>query len=158
MLNDLRYALRMLVKNPGFTVVAVLTLAVSIGANSTLFSLVNRVLFSDLPFGHPQGIVTMHMDGPVNAVSGPDFLDWKERTRTLQDLCASQFNCQLILTGSGDPVALKAWQVSPSFITLFEVPLIGPGLQPRLPKAEAAWRGEQVRRPDPPLLATTIQR
>ena len=59
MLNDLRYAVRMLIKNPGFTVVAVLTLAVSIGANSTLFSLVNRVLFSELPFAEPRKLVNL---------------------------------------------------------------------------------------------------
>src|ERR1019366_4211971 len=100
MLNDLRYAVRMLIKNPGFTAVAVLTLAVSIGANSTLFSLVNRVLYTELPFKEPRNLVTVQSclirDNSISAVSGPDYLDWKERTRTLQDVCAAQANCQFI--------------------------------------------------------------
>jgi putative ABC transport system permease protein len=148
MLNDLRYAIRMLIKNPGFTAVAVLTLAVSIGANSTLFSLVNRVLFTDLPFKEPQRLVNVQSlitrNGGLSNVSGPDYLDWKERSHTLQDLCAVQFNCQIILTGNGDPVALKSWQVSPNFLTLFGVPCIGPGLQPRSGDGGEAWRSTKA--------------
>ena len=143
MLTDIRYAVRTLIRNPGFTTVAVLTLAVSIGANSTLFSLVNRVLFSDLPFKEPQQLVNVHSltvrNGLTSAVSGPDYLDWKERSRTLQDLCAAQFNCQLILTGAGDPLALKSWQVSPNFIRLFGIPLIGPGMHLGSARAGEAW-------------------
>ena len=129
MLNDLRYALRMFIKNPGFTAVAILTLAVSIGANSTLFSLVNRVLFSDLPFDRPNELVVFHMNGQVSAICAQDYLDWIDRSRTLQDFCFMQANCQLILTGSGDPTSLKAWQVGTNFGRLFGTSMLGPGLR-----------------------------
>jgi putative ABC transport system permease protein len=133
MLQDFRYAVRMLLKDPWFTAAAVLTLGLSIGANSALFSLVNRVLFSPLPFKDPEGIVILQTHVLKNdgrsAVSGPNFLDWKQRTHTLQDLSVMHPNCQFILTGSGEPVSLKGVRVSPSFFPLYGVPLIGPGLR-----------------------------
>jgi len=133
MFQDLRYALRMLLKDPWFTAAAVLTLGLTIGANSALFSVVNGVLFSQLPFKDPQGIVVLQQlvlrNGGQSAVSGPNFLDWKQRTHTLQDLTVMQPNCQFILTGSGEPASLKGVRVSPSFFPLFGVSLLGPGLR-----------------------------
>ena len=80
-MNDLRFAFRMLVKNPGFTAVAVLMLALGIGANSALFSLVNKVLLSPLPFPDPERLMFLHGTDLANnieeqGVSGLDYLDW----------------------------------------------------------------------------------
>ena len=82
MLNDLRYAFRQLIKNPGFTAVVVLTLALSIGANTTLFSVVNAILLRPLPYQNPDKLVALWMrftgigiPKDQNAVSAPEFMD-----------------------------------------------------------------------------------
>src|SRR5258708_27990013 len=89
MLNDVRYAIRMLLKNPGFTAVAVLTLALGIGANTALFSVVNGVLLRPLPF-HGQGrLLTLWESSPAQGIdqqagSPPDFTDWQAHTGAIR--------------------------------------------------------------------------
>src|SRR5213082_270779 len=85
-MNDLRFALRQLLKNPGFTVVAVLTLALGIGANTALFSLVNGVLLRPLPFHEHDRLVTLWESSPTQGVdqqnvSPPNFADWQASSR-----------------------------------------------------------------------------
>src|SRR5260221_3478418 len=91
-IQDFRYAFRLLLKSPGFTVVAVLTLGAGIGANVTVFSVLNAVLVRSLPLPQPQQLVRLYSEWepawPVSAVSAPHFLDWQERNTTLSSPAA----------------------------------------------------------------------
>ncbi len=127
-MNDLRFAFRMLVKHPGFTAVAVLTLALGIGANSALFSLVNKVLLSPLPFPDPERLMILRETDLANnvednVVSGPDYLDWRERCQSFAALGAAQFACKFNLSGHGEPVSLRGALVTPSFFNVFSLPM-----------------------------------
>src|SRR5208282_269919 len=93
MLQDLKFAVRMLVKSPGFTLVAILTLALGIGANTAIFSIVNAVLLRPPPFKNsPQLVVlreTYKLVGNVS-VSYPDFLDWRQQAHSFSAMAAVQ--------------------------------------------------------------------
>jgi putative ABC transport system permease protein len=127
-MNDLRFAFRMLVKNPGFTAVAVLTLALGIGANSALFSLVNTVLLSPLPFAETERLMFLReTDLPNNiddgAVSGPNYLDWQDGSQSFAAMGVAAFGCKFNLSGRGEPVALRGALVTPSFFDVFSLPM-----------------------------------
>src|SRR5207247_11460624 len=90
-MNDLKFAFRQLLKNPGFTAVAVLTLALGIGANTALFSVVNGVLLRPLPFQEQERLVTLWESSSAQgieqqAVSPPTFADWKAQSDVFEDL------------------------------------------------------------------------
>src|SRR5436309_13487437 len=92
-MSDLKFAIRQLLKNPGFTVVAVLTLALGIGANTAIFSIVNGVLLKPLPYPEPERLVTLWERNPARGieqerVSPPTFADWKEQSRVFENLTA----------------------------------------------------------------------
>src|SRR5437763_15588454 len=90
-MNDLRYALRSLARSPGFTTVAVLTLALGIGANTAIFSVVNGVLLRPLPYPRPDALMqveTVFQSGAAGNVSYPDFQDLREQNTSFADLAA----------------------------------------------------------------------
>src|ERR1041384_7104276 len=100
--QDLRYGARMLLKNPGFTLVAVVTLALGIGANTAIFSVVNAVLLRPLPYRDPHRLVVMNEASkqvPEMSVSYPNYLDWRDQSRGFESLAAVQ-SAQFTLTGS----------------------------------------------------------
>jgi predicted permease len=141
LVQDIRYGLRMLLKSPGFTLVAALTLALGIGANTALFSVVNGVLLNPLPYPNPQELVEVAAKAPPfseSSVSYPNFLDWVRENRTFQALAAYRMK-DLSLTGSGDSLEVKAMQVSASFFPLLGVkPLIGRNFTPQEDQKGAA--------------------
>jgi predicted permease len=152
--QDLRYSLRILTKSPGFTVVAVLTLALGIGANTALFSVVNGVLLNPLPYPNPERIVAVaekFPPFPEASIAYPNFLDWVGMNYTFDALAAyrhTDFN----LTDSGGAQQLTAVQVSASFFPLLGVkPVIGRNFSREDDKQSAApvvmlserfWRGK----------------
>src|SRR3989442_8215053 len=90
-MNDFRFAFRQSLKNPGFTAVAVLTLALGIGANTAIFSVINGVLLRPLPYPEPDQLVTLWERSPQRGieqerVSGPDYLDWRSQNSTLSEM------------------------------------------------------------------------
>ena len=122
--HDLRYGSRMLAKNPGFTMVAVLTLALGIGANTAVFSIVKGVLLNPLPFSKPDELVALG-SGAGETSSYPNFLDWAHDNRSFSALAAyrpDSFN----LAGMGEPERLPGEMVSASFFPLLGVrPILG---------------------------------
>jgi putative ABC transport system permease protein len=119
--QDLRFGLRMLRKNPGFTAVAVLTLALGIGADTAIFSVVNGVLLHPLPYLAPQQLVQLHETSTAwgkdgwGTASGPDFEDWRAQSYSFSGL-ASAFGDGLNLTGSSEPQRIRALNVSVDFL------------------------------------------
>ena len=125
--QDIRYAVRRLLKTPAFTAVALLTLALGIGANTAIFSVVHAVLLKPLPYADPERIVGIfHLsDGQRSTMSGPNFYDVKTRAKTLQDVAAYS-RTRVILTGQGEPVRLDSAEVSASMFDLLGVrPALG---------------------------------
>jgi len=133
--RDFRYALRMLRRSPGFTAVAVLTLALGIGANTAIFSVVNSVLIRPLPYHDPVGLVmvwennSLHPN-PHNTVSPPNFLDWQSRNKVFSGM-AYIFDERDSLTGNGEPEEVVVQDVSTNFFSVLGVnPILGPGFTP----------------------------
>jgi putative ABC transport system permease protein len=133
-LNDVRYGARMLAKSPGFTLVAILTLALGIGANTAIFSVVNSVLLRSLPWREPDRLVMIFEQRPRegvmrNVVSAADFFDWREQSRSFEQLAASYDEVFNLINGEAERVAGVA--VSPAFFDLLGVRMhLGPGFRP----------------------------
>jgi putative ABC transport system permease protein len=128
--QDLRYGLRMLAKNPGFAAVAVVALALGIGANAAIFSVINAALLRPLPYWQPDRLLTLgESRDPTNEeladTSYPDYLDWVRQTKSFQSLAAYD-NDGFILTGSGSPEVVQAARVTSSFFSTLGVkPALG---------------------------------
>ena len=126
--QDLRVGVRMLFKSPGFTAVAVLTLALGIGVNTALFSVINGVLLSPLPFPEPDRLVTLHENKPNfegGSVSYPNFRDWQKDNRTFSSIAIAR-RYSFSLTGSGEAEQVRGEFVSSDLFTLLGVtPVVG---------------------------------
>jgi len=134
LMQDVRYGFRMLRKNPGFTILAVLTLALGIGANTTIFSWINSTLLNPIPGARQtSGIVSLTLGGTVEdpgQFSYPDYLDLREGSRSFAGLMAFAFRT-LDLTGTGKPERLWAAAVSANYFDVFRVrPILGRGFVP----------------------------
>jgi predicted permease len=150
--SDLRFATRTLRKNMGFTVVAVVTLALGIGGNTAIFSIVNGVLLNPLPFPNPDGLVTLHESKPNferGSISYPNFLDWQRDNRTFSSMAVSR-RYAFSLTGKGEAEQVKAEFVTADFFSVLGVnPILGrtftkseeqPGAGPVVLISEGLWR------------------
>jgi putative ABC transport system permease protein len=130
--QDLRYALRMLRNSPGFTAVAILTLALGVGANTAIFSVIDSALLRPLPYQNPAGLVMVWENdsqhpNPHNTVSPPDFLDWQSRNSVFAEMSAL-FDQRVNLTGNGLPQEVVIQDVSANFFSVLGVrPILGPG-------------------------------
>jgi predicted permease len=131
--QDLRYGLRMMASSPGFTAIAVLTLALGIGANTALFSVVNGVLLNPLPYAHPAELVAVYARTPGfdrAPISYPDFLDWQRQTHSHSSMAlyrGQDYN----FTGAGDPERVTGYQISADyFATLGIQPVLGRAFRP----------------------------
>src|SRR5215470_18932257 len=131
--QDLRYALRQLRKNPGFTAVAALTLALGIGANTAIFSVVNAVLLNPLPFPNASRIVSLFEatpNFPRGSISYPNFLDWQRDNRTFEAMAAFRWTSGAI-TGEGEAEQVHARRVSATFFPILGVnPILGRNFTP----------------------------
>src|SRR5437660_3709358 len=127
-LQDLRYGLRMLAKSPGFTIVAILTFALGIGANTAIFSVVNGVLISPLAFRNADRIVSMFQDlpdFPEGSISYPNFLDWQRDNRSFESMAAYRW-ANGTITGAGQPENVPAQRISATFFPILGVnPILG---------------------------------
>jgi putative ABC transport system permease protein len=129
--QDLRFGARMLLKKPGFTLIALVTLALGIGANAAIFSVVNTVLLRPLPYKEPERLVLLRETKlpqfPEFAVAPANFLDWQKQNTTFERLVAMRpvtFN----LTGTGDPEQLRGMGVTAGMVEMLGIqPLLGRG-------------------------------
>ncbi len=129
-MNDLRYALRQLGKSPGFVLVAVLTLALGIGANTAIFSVVNALLLQPLPYSEPDRLVQvaeMPNTGGYATADGGVFSDWEKQSTQLE-LIAALHPVDRNLTGEGDPVRVSGAEVSADYLRVLRLnPILGRG-------------------------------
>ena len=134
-MNDLRFALRLLRKSPGFTLVAVLTLALGIGANTAIFTVFDALLLKPLPFAKPEQLVRIYNTGPQldkSPISPANFLDWQQQNRVFQEIAAYTGN-DFTMLGGDVPERLLGARVSAGFFNLL-------GVQPSLGRP---FRGEE---------------
>src|SRR2546423_2431804 len=128
--QDIRYGWRMLRRQPGFTFVAVITLALGIGANTAIFSVVNAVLLRPLPYAEADRLVWLaerHEEIAARWVSYPNFLDWQSRSKSFEAMAAIR-GWQMTLTGSGDAQAINARLVTADYFRVMRAePLLGRG-------------------------------
>ena len=167
LLQDLRFAVRGLVKQRGFTFVALLTLALGIGANSTIFGIVNAVLLRPLPYQEPDRVVLMWnhwINWSKTWVSQGELVDYQQQARSLEHVAAFD-NASFNLTGGGDPLRVRAAQVQPDiFAALGARPIAGrlftaaedqPGHEHVVMLTEGLWRSQFGS--DPSIVGRSIQ-
>jgi putative ABC transport system permease protein len=156
LIKDVRYAARTLFRNPGFAVVATLTIALGVGANTAIFSVVRAVLLQPLPYEEPNELVLLWGEMRTRGVthfpsSPPDFADYRRQADLLDDL-AGVFTFPVSVTGDGDPVQIDAGGVTTNFFDVLGVePILGrtfvesdgapdpAGLQPGAPGAQPGY-------------------
>jgi putative ABC transport system permease protein len=157
-MQDLRYGLRMMLRAPGFTAMVVLVLALGIGANTAIFSVVNAVLLRPLPFDQPDRLVQIWHTPPQASfpgvkefpVSPANFIDWRAQSRAFEGMSAYGFG-RYTLTGSGEPEAIRVCAATSGFFSILHVrPLLGrnffddeyqPGHEHEVLLSYKFWRG-----------------
>jgi putative ABC transport system permease protein len=167
-LQDFRFAFRMLRKNPGFSAIAILTLALGIGANTAIFSVVYAVLLKPLPYADSEQLFTVFQQDiknpkNVNGFSFPNMRDLREQSEIFSDLSGVQAH-QLTLTGHGEAFNIDTSVVTPDLFNTFRVqPILGrtfvpgdgkPGAEPVVVLSENLWRGSFGA--DPNIIGETI--
>ena len=145
MLNDFRYALRQLIKAPSFTIVAIVTLALGIGACTAIFSVVNVVLLRPLDYPQPDRIVNIRETNlpkfPEFSVSPPNYLDWEKQTKSYEYLAAYS-GARVNLTGDGEPQQLLGVKATAHYFDVFGIkPVAGRFL---LPEEDAQGKNHVV--------------
>ena len=131
--RDVRYAARTLRKSPGFTLVAILTLALGIGANTAIFSAINAVLLQPLPFYQPDRLVRVYSAQNTSAnlpVSGEDYLDWEKRNHSFESMCIYGGPQSFNASGAGEPETVSVNSTQANFFSLL-------GVQPQVGRAFA---------------------
>jgi predicted permease len=159
-LQDLRYAVRQLRRSPGLTVVVILTIALGVGANTALFSVVNGVLLNPVPYPHPDQLVTLHESKPnfdSGSISFPNFRDWRKDNHTFSAMAISR-GYAFSLTGAGDAVQVNGEFVASDLFSILGVrPLLGRtfapgedeiGATPIAVIGEGLWRRKFASAPD----------
>jgi putative ABC transport system permease protein len=126
LLRDLHYATRMFLKNPAFTVITVITLALGIGANTAIFSVVNTLLMRPLPYSNPDQLVMVWENlrkdnNPHNAVAPANFVDWKEQNKSFQQMAAFTAPVNYNFTGGDMPERVVGARVSAGFFQMLGV-------------------------------------
>src|SRR5271163_4697402 len=123
LIQDLKYAARVLLKSPGFVLIAVLTLALGIGANTALFSVVNGVLLRPLPYPRPSELVVLSektANFESSSISYPNFLDWQRSNSSFTSIAAYRGD-DFSITGSGEAERVRVGMVSANFFEILGV-------------------------------------
>ena len=173
LLQDIRFGLRMLSNNPGFTAVAVVTLALGIAVNTTIFSAVNGWMLRPPRIKDPAGVVVVVTVDPAKGpgwgwdrqpVSAPDFVAWREQSHAFEDMVASEWS-DFALTRKGDPERLSGTRVSASYFQMLGVsPALGrtflrdedqPGHAQVVILSDALWQRRFGSSPD--VVGTTVR-
>ncbi len=127
--QDVRFGLRQLRRNPGFTIIAVLTLALGIGATTAIFSVINSVLLRPLPYKDPERLVEFFEteESPGNfPLSGADYLDWQAQNRTLESTSIYSWPSSMSASGAGEPESAAVVNTQANFFNVLGVrPLYG---------------------------------
>lgn len=165
--RDLRFGLRSLLRSPGFAVVAILCLALGIGANAALFSVLNAVLLRPLPFTEPDRLVRIFEtfgEGGQGSVSVPNFRDWAEQSTGFEQIAAYQMGSRN-LQSTGDPERIRAVEATSNLFSLLGArPLLGRAFDPEMDepgKTKVAVVSEELWRTrlggDPSLVGGTVR-
>jgi hypothetical protein len=138
-LDDVAYFLRTVPRSPGFFAVAVLTLALGIGANTAIFSVINAVLLRPLPFEEPDRLVRLFQTeaAPGNyPFTGPDYLDWQAENKTLEGMALFTWYSRVNVSGSGQPESALAVRTEADFFSVLGAePLLGRGFESPIGKS-----------------------
>ncbi|MCA9736051.1 MAG: ABC transporter permease, partial [Gemmatimonadetes bacterium] len=158
--QDVGYAVRRLARSPGFTALAVGTLALGIGANTAIFSLIDGVLLAPLPYAEPDGLVTLaeeHEGGRPGPIPWPNYQDWRARSRSLQQVALYGGGTTTVLGGT-EPVRAEVAPVSEDFFPAFRATAQRgrttlpddhrPGAAPVAVVAHSFWRDQLAQDPD----------
>ncbi len=133
MLQDVRFALRQLWKNPGFSIVAILTLAIAIGANSAIFSAIDAVLLHPLPYPEPERLVFVgenfkHFSLAKIPASPPEVNDYRNMAQSFSSIGAVENSTTFTLTGGGDPEIVPGMSITASIFSMLGVKPVAGGL------------------------------